>query len=319
MRVPESRPVTTAGSGESSGASAALERRLREAVRDVRRDAPLDRHVAFRIGGPADLLVIPRDAGELKAVAAILFAANIPRVVLGQGSNVLIGDRGIRGIVVKIGKGIDRVEFDGAQLIADAGVGLPALALRAARQGLSGLEFAAGIPASVGGGVVMNAGAHGHAMADVVDAVDVLTPDGERRLDRDTIGWGYRTTILQDQPWLVSRVVMTLRPEDAHAVRQRLDAWLAHRGATQPVGPPSSGCIFRNPPGDHAGRLIDTAGGKGLTVGGACVSDLHANYIINRGGATAADVRALADQVRTKVLDRTGIPLELEVKLLGEF
>ncbi|HET8679926.1 MAG TPA: UDP-N-acetylmuramate dehydrogenase [bacterium] len=303
----------------TDGTPGALERHLREAVRDVRRDAPLDRHVAFRIGGPADLLVIPRDARELQSVATILFAANVRPVVLGQGSNVLIGDRGVRGVVVKIGKGVDRVEFDGGQLIAEAGVGLPALALRTARRGLSGLEFAAGIPASVGGGVVMNAGAHGHAMADVVEAVDVLTFDGERRLDRSSLGWAYRTTRLQDQPWVVSRVVMTLRPEDADAVRQRLEAWLAHRGATQPVGPPSSGCIFRNPPGDHAGRLIDAAGGKGLAVGGACVSDLHANYIINRGGATAGDVRALADQVRTRVMDQTGIPLELEVKLLGEF
>ncbi len=319
MKVPEGRPVTTADGGAHAGGSGALERRLREAVRDVRRDAPLHRHVAFRIGGPADMLVIPRDAGELHAAATILFAANVRPVVLGQGSNVLIGDRGIRGVVVKIGKGIDRVEVDGGRVIAEAGVGLPALALRTARQGLSGLEFAAGIPASVGGGVVMNAGAHGHAMADVVEAVDVLTPEGERRLDRGALGWAYRTTILQDHPWLVSRVVLALRPEDAHAVRDRLEAWLAHRGATQPVGPPSSGCIFRNPPGDHAGRLIDMAGGKGLTVGGACVSDLHANYIINRGGATAADVRVLADQVRTRVMDRTGIPLELEVKLLGEF
>ncbi|MGQ0549586.1 MAG: UDP-N-acetylmuramate dehydrogenase [Armatimonadota bacterium] len=314
MTVPERQPVTA-----TDGALATLEHRLRQVVRDVRRDAPLGRHVAFRIGGPADLLVIPRDAGELRDAAIALCAANVRPVVLGHGSNVLIGDGGIRGVVLKIGKGVDRVEIDGARVTAEAGAGLPALALRTARQGLSGLEFAAGIPASVGGGVVMNAGAHGHAMADIVEAVDVLTAEGERRLDRNALGWAYRTSVLQEHPWLVSRVVMALRPEDASAVRRRLDDWLAHRGATQPIGPPSSGCVFRNPAGDHAGRLIELAGGKGLAAGGACVSDLHANYIINRGGATAADVRGLADQVRTRVMERTGILLELEVKLLGEF
>ncbi|MGH2404812.1 MAG: UDP-N-acetylmuramate dehydrogenase [bacterium] len=311
--------MRTADGGAPASGSTALERRLQRVVRDVRRDVPLDRHVAFRIGGPADLLVIPRDAGELRAAAMVLFAEGVRAVILGQGSNVLIGDRGVRGVVLKIGKGVDRVEIDGARVSAEAGAGLPAVALRTARRGLSGLEFAAGIPASVGGGVVMNAGAHGHAMAEVVEAVDVVTPEGAQRLDHQRLGWAYRTTILQEQPWVVVGAVMTLQPQDAAAVRQRLDAWLEHRGATQPIGPPSSGCMFRNPAGDHAGRLIELAGGKGLAVGGACVSEVHANYIINRGGATAADVRALADQVRARVMDRTGILLEPEVKLLGEF
>jgi len=298
---------------------AALERRLREVVRDVHREAPLRRHVAFRIGGPADLLVIPREARELRAAAMILFGEGLQPVILGQGSNVLIGDRGIRGVVVKVGKGLDRIEIDGARVTAEAGAGLPALALRAAKRGLSGLEFAGGIPGSVGGGVVMNAGAHGHAMDEIVDAVDVLTPSGERRLDRGELDWAYRTTALQSFPCIVTSVAMTLHPQDPTAVRQRLDAWLAHRGATQPIGPPSSGCIFRNPAGDHAGRLIDVVGGKGMAIGGACISNVHANYITNRGDATATEVQALAERIRTLVAERTGITLDLEVKLLGEF
>ncbi len=298
---------------------ATLERRLREVVRDVRRDAPLDRHVAFRIGGPADILVIPNNITELRTATTVLFSEGIHPVILGQGSNVLVGDRGVRGVVVKIGKGLDRVEIDGTRVIAEAGAGLPSLALRTARRGLAGLEFAAGIPASVGGGVVMNAGAHGHAMAQIVGSADVLTPDGERRLDRDALGWDYRSTALQGQPWVVATVTMVLQSEDPAAIRARLDAWLAHRGATQPIGPPSSGCIFRNPPRDHAGRLIDLVGAKGLAVGAACVSEVHANYIVNQGGATAADVRALADQIRARVAERTGITLNLEVTLLGEF
>jgi UDP-N-acetylmuramate dehydrogenase len=305
--------VTTAAT-----ASAVLERRLRGAAPDVRRAAPLARHVAFRIGGPADLLVIPRSSAELRAVMAVLWTEGTQPVVLGQGSNVLIGDHGIRGVVVKIGKGVDHVTIEGPRVIAESGAGLPALALRATRRGLGGLEFAAGIPASVGGAVAMNAGAHGHAMSDVVERVDVLTPGGDRTLDRQALGFGYRTSVLQVQPWVVISVTMLLQPADPAELRARLETWLAHRGATQPIGPPSSGCIFKNPPGDHAGRLIELAGGKGLTVGGARVSERHANYIINTGGATAADVLQLAEQVRARVQDTRGIHLELEVKLLGE-
>jgi len=248
----------------------------------------------------------------------VLWGDGIQPVILGQGSNVVIGDRGIRGVVVKIGKGVDRITMDDTRVVADAGAGLPALALRTARRGLAGLEFAAGIPASVGGAVVMNAGAHGHAMTDVVERVEVLTPAGEQTLDREALEFDYRTSVLQGRPWVVATVTLLLRAGDPTELRARLETWLAHRGATQPIGPPSSGCVFRNPPGDHAGRLIELAGAKVLSVGGARVSDLHANYIINTGGATAADVLRLVEQVRGRVQDTRGISLELEVKLLGE-
>lgn len=298
---------------------AGLERQLREAVRDVRRDAPLARHVAFRIGGPADLLVVPRTLAELRAAVGALAHEGVAPVFIGAGSNVLIGDGGIRGVVVKIGKGVDRVEIDGERVMADAGAGLPALAFRTARAGLSGLEFAAGIPGSVGGGVVMNAGAHGHAMDEVVEAADVLAPEGERRLDRAALGFAYRSSVLQHHPWVVLRATFRLQRDDPAGILDRLNSWLAHRGATQPIGPPSSGCVFRNPPGDHAGRLIEAAGGKGLTVGGARISEIHANYIVNDGNATAADVMALAEQIRVRVREHSGAILEMEVKLLGEF
>ena len=296
-----------------------LERRLRGVAGDVRRDAPLARHVAFRIGGPGDLLVIPRSVEELRGAMRLLWGDGITTVIVGAGSNVLVGDRGIRGVVVKIGKGLDHVGIDGERVTAEAGVGLPALALRTARIGLAGLEFAAGIPASVGGAVVMNAGAHGHAMEDVIETVDVITPEGDRRLDRAAMGFAYRSSVLQQQRSVVTSAVMRLRAAEPTAIVDRLTAWLAHRGATQPIGPPSSGCVFRNPPGDHAGRLIDLSGGKGLAVGGARVSEIHANYIVNEGGATASDVLALAEQVKARVQDRTGISLDLEVKLLGDF
>ncbi|MDR7482785.1 MAG: UDP-N-acetylmuramate dehydrogenase [Armatimonadota bacterium] len=298
---------------------ATLERRLRAVARDVRRDAPLARHVSFRIGGPADLLVIPRSMRELRAACDVLFAEGIHPLVLGQGSNVLISDRGVRGVVVKIGKGLDRVRLDGTRVVAECGAGVPALALRTARAGLAGLEFAAGIPASAGGAVVMNAGAHGHAIDEVTESVEVLTPEGVRRLDRAALGFAYRSSVLQTRPWVVASVSMVLQPGDPATIVRRLEEWLALRGATQPIGPPSSGCVFRNPPGDHAGRLIDQAGLKGLAVGGARVSEVHANYIVNTGGATAADVLALVEQVRARLAAQAGVHLELEVKLLGEF
>ena len=300
-------------------ATEVLERRLRDVVPDVRRSAPLARHVAFRIGGPADLLVIPRSVPELRDALTVLWSEGVRPTVLGAGSNVLIGDRGIRGVVVKIGKGVDHVSMDGPRVVAEAGAGLPALALRTARRGLAGLEFAAGIPASIGGAVVMNAGAHGHAMQEVVEHVQVVTPDGDRMLDHHALSFEYRTSALQHHPWVVTAVSLRLQPGDPTELRARLETWLAHRGATQPIGPPSSGCIFKNPPGDHAGRLIDLIGAKGSSVGGARVSDVHANYIINEGSATAADVLRLAEQVRARVQDARGITLELEVKLLGEF
>ena len=295
-----------------------LVRRLKQVCPDVREREPLRKHVSFRIGGPADVLVVPRSADELRAVARSLFDEHVPFVVLGAGSNVLISDAGIRGVVLKIGKGVDRVRRDGDRLIAESGVGLPHLARDAAAAGLSGLEFAAGIPASVGGAVVMNAGAHGHAMAEIVSAVHAVTPDGEVELRAPLLEYAYRTSVLQNRAAVVTDVTLQLRAADSAAVRRQTEEWLAHRSATQPIGPPSSGCVFRNPAGDHAGRLIDLAGGKGLAVGGARVSEIHANYIVNTGDATAVDVLTLMRKVNALVAEKFGVKLDPEVKLLGE-
>jgi len=291
---------------------------LRTLCRDVREGEPLRRHVSFRIGGPADILVAPRSPEELRAVVRWLFAQQVPFAVLGQGSNVLISDRGIRGVVLKIGKGLDRVVFDGDRVTAQAGAGLPHLARDAAARGLSGLEFAAGIPASVGGAVVMNAGAHGHAMQEILVWARVLTPEGEQTMTPAALGLAYRTSALQGRPAVVAEVALHLQRSDREAVGRRTEEWLAQRSATQPIGPPSSGCVFRNPAGDHAGRLIDLAGAKGLRVGGAVVSDVHANYIVNAGEATAADVMALMHKVKALVAEKFGVVLEPEIRLLGE-
>ena len=292
---------------------------LREFCRDVRQDEPLRRHVSFRIGGPADVLVTPRTMKELRDVALHLFRNGIPFTVLGAGSNVLVSDRGIRGVVLKIGKGVDRVRIEGETVVAESGAGLPALAKLSAAGGLAGLEFSAGIPASVGGAVVMNAGAHGHAMAEVVRAVRIVTPDGEQVLPAEAMEFAYRTSALQAVNCVVLEATLQLTRSAPAQVRGRTEEWLRQRGETQPLGPPSSGCVFRNPPGDHAGRLVDHAGGKGLAVGGARVSDLHANYILNTGEATAADVAALMNKVSALVMEKFRLRLEPEIKFLGEF
>ncbi len=297
----------------------ALASALRRLCRDVRLDEPLARHVSFRIGGPAEVLVIPRTLEELRAVLRFLYGEGERFVVLGRGSNVLVSDRRVRGVVVKIGHGLDRVRWDGTAVIAEAGAGLPSLAYGASRRGLGGLEFAAGIPGSVGGGVVMNAGAHGHCLAEVVDWVRVMTPKGERVWESEALGFGYRTSRLQQEEAVVLEVSMRLRPEDPTTVRARMEEWLRHRACTQPLGPPSSGCIFRNPPGEAAGRLIDLAGCKGLRVGNVRVSTLHANYILNEGGGRAEDVLRLVEMVRDRVWQTFGVVLELEVQLVGEF
>lgn len=298
---------------------ASLEDALRQRARDVRAGEPLWKHVSMRIGGPADLLVIPRTPEELRETAAFLFERGVVFVTLGQGSNVLVADRGVRGVVVKVGKGIDRVRFDGARVTVDAGYGLPHLAQEAARRGLAGLEFAAGIPASVGGAAVMNAGAHGHSISEIIERVRVLTPKGEDTLDATALGFTYRTSVLQSRPGVVLEVDLALTSADPTEVRQRMETWLRQRNATQPIGPPSSGCVFRNPEGDHAGRLIDAAGAKGLSVGDAVVSDIHANYIVNRARATTSDVLALIEQIRQRVRQSSGRELVLEIALLGEF
>ncbi len=292
---------------------------LRARCRDVRTDEPLSRHVSIRIGGPADVLVVPRTAEELREVTRWLFNSGERFVVLGRGSNVLVSDRGVRGVVVKVGHGLDRVRWEGASVRAEAGAALPRLAFRAARRGLRGLEFAAGIPGSVGGAVVMNAGAHGHSVQEVARAVHVVTPSGEQVWPAQAMGFGYRTSRLQSEPGVVVEVELALTFDDPAEVLDRMHVWLRHRGATQPVRLPSSGCIFRNPPGDAAGRLVELAGGKGLREGGVEVSVLHANYIVNTHGGRAEDVLRLVERVRERVRRTFGVELELEVQLVGEF
>lgn len=296
--------------------AAALERCCPGAVR---RNEPLARHVSFRIGGPADILVLPRTLDSLDAAVAWLYGEGVRFVVLGRGSNVLIADRGIRGVVIKTGRGQEHVTYDGPRVHAECGVSVPHLSRRTAERGLAGLEFAAGIPGSVGGAVVMNAGAHGCSFSDVLVSARVRTPRALVTWSREELSLRYRHSRLQEESGVVLDCEMLLRPAPAEETVARLESWLRTRAESQPLGPPSSGCIFRNPDGDYAGRLIDASGTKGLRMGGAVVSDRHANYILNAGGATARDVLALIAQVQARVHDHAGTDLVTEIKMLGEF
>jgi UDP-N-acetylmuramate dehydrogenase len=281
--------------------------------------APLAEHTSFGIGGPADLLVLPHDLTALLAVLPRLTAAGVPVAFLGKGTNVLVGDAGVRGVVVKVAGGLCGLQAAGAEIVAAAGETLAAACHLAADLGLSGLEFSAGIPGTVGGAAIMNAGAHGGEMAQVVTWVEVAGPEGELvRLSAEEAGFGYRGSHLREAGRLVCRVGLRLAPGEPAAVHRRVCEILQRRAGKQPVAARSAGCIFKRPEGDYAGRLVEGVSGKGLCVGGAMVSPKHANFIINRGGASAHDVLELIRLVQARVQEEFGVALETEVCLLGE-
>lgn len=299
----------------------------------VVRNQPLARSTTLRVGGPAELYVVARNAFELRALVRYARSRDLPHVILGRGSNVVVADRGIRGLVIAVRAEASRVEGD--RYLAEAGVPMARAATETAAAGLAGLEFGLAIPGTVGGAVWANAGAHGTDVAAVLEAATVLAADGpEVRLGPDELGLAYRTSRLKVPPGpddvtpparaaapspVVLSATFRLRPDDPSAVRSRLDEIRRWRREHQPLGLPSAGSVFRNPPGDAAGRLIEAAGCKGWRVGGARVSERHANFIVTDPGARAADVRNLAERVRAAVADRFGIRLDYEVVFLGEW
>ncbi len=280
---------------------------------------PMREHTTWRVGGPADLLLIPRATEDIARGLAFARARGLPVTVIGNGSNVLVRDGGIRGLTLKMAGGMKEYAFHGARLSAEAGVMLPVLARAAARLGLSGLEFAPGIPASLGGAVVMNAGAFGQQLADLVAAGEAFDFEGKKHLLRASeLAFGYRWSSLGEQELVIFRVALRLAPGDTSLIVARMERNLALRKRLQPLNLPSAGSVFRNPPGDYAGRLIELAGLKGLRCGDAQVSEKHANFIVNLGNATAAQVVSLMEHVREKVREKFGVELVPEVRLVGE-
>jgi UDP-N-acetylmuramate dehydrogenase len=285
----------------------------------LERGQPLASLTSFRIGGPADFFIEVAGEDELSSVLAAAGRHQVPAVCLGSGTNILVSDRGIRGLVVRLGAGFSEIGFDGCHVRAGAAAQFGALVAQAVARGLAGLEFGEGIPGSVGGALIMNAGAFGGEMAPVVSAVRGADPDGRlRTLAKDEIEFLYRRSILPPG-FIVSAVEFDLVRGDRNALSTKVAELKTKRAARQPLGMPNAGSIFKNPPGNFAGRLLEKCGLKGERRGGAAFSERHANFIVNLGGAQASEVRELIELARRRVEEQTGVRLEPEVKLVGEW
>lgn len=295
-------------------------RRLEKAVAGLRGrvafDALLRAHTSFKIGGPADVLVEPADVDDVRRLVAQAHMAKVPLFVVG-GTNLLVKDGGIRGVVVSLSRLRAIREEAGAVLYAEGGVGMPTLIGYAIRRSLAGLEWAAGIPGTVGGCLVMNAGTRLGEMKDSVKAVRLVTMKGEiRDVPAGSIRFDYRRAHLPKG--VVVGVWLQLRPGVRSEIAKTVKDYLHYRKDTQPLAMPSAGCVFKNPPNDSAGRLVEAAGVKGMRIGDAEVSTKHGNFIVNRGHASAADVLRLIDKVRRVIKQKAGVRLDLELKIVGE-
>ena len=294
--------------------------RLRSIVGDdnVALDEPMSKHTSFRIGGPADLFVTPDDIDELRDVVAACRAAGVPHFVLGCGSDLLVADEGYRGVIVSCTKGLVNVAIDGETMACQAGVPLREASEMACELGLSGLEFACGIPGSVGGACFMNAGAYGGCVADVLESVRCLMPDGtQQSLPVEELALGYRASRVRDEGLVVLSATFRLHEGDQDDIRARMDDFTQRRRKKQPLELPSAGSTFKRPEGHFAGKLISDAGLKGYAHGGAGVSTKHAGFVVNNGGATAADVHAVIRHVQDEVERQFGVRLEPELRFLG--
>jgi UDP-N-acetylmuramate dehydrogenase len=285
----------------------------------LRTGEPLSKHTTWRIGGPADYFVEPAGLEDVQFVVRFAAERGLPLAVMGNGSNLLVSDAGLRGILLKMGRGMEHIAIDGDVLLVQGGTKISRIINTAADANLGGLEFMAGIPASVGGAVVMNAGVNGASLGDRVVEVTLVDREGKvHRRSGAELGFQYRWSNLQADGAIVAAVVFRCTPRNRPEIVREVERILRRRRETQPLEHPSAGCVFKNPPGDSAGRLIEAAGGKGLRVGNAEVSRKHANFILNLGGATAQDVWALIKQVRQLVKDKFGTELGLEVNLMGD-
>ncbi len=286
----------------------------------VRKNVSMADFTSFRAGGPADLMVSPAGSEQLQEVLQFLAEAGVPHLVLGNGSNILVRDGGYRGVIVRIGEAFNFVKREENTLIAGSGTSLASAARAAAKEGLSGLEFASGIPGSVGGGVFMNAGASGGEMKDVLESASLLTKDGSAfaKAGPAELDMGYRHTRLHESGEIVLEARFALHPADPEEIRAEMADLARRRNEKQPVNYPSAGSFFKRPEGYFAGKLIQDAELKGLSVGGAQVSQLHSGFIINTGGATATDILQLMQIVQARVLEQFGVQLEPEVRIIGE-
>ncbi|MEX0991907.1 MAG: UDP-N-acetylmuramate dehydrogenase [Actinomycetota bacterium] len=320
MTAPTPGPAPKTGPGDGDATRRAGEILRRHCGDRVRAGFPLAPLTTFRIGGPAALYLEPDSVADLETASEAIRDTGLPFVILGKGSNVLISDDGFPGLVLRLGKGFRWTGRDGTTLTAGGAMPVPALAGVAFQHGLAGLEFGVAIPATLGGAVRMNAGAHQHSMSEVVREVNVflLGAGSLRAVPAAEAGFSYRRSGLPEDGIVVS-AVLDLAEGGRQGIRGRMDEARAWRRATQPLAEPNCGSVFKNPEEDHAARLVEDAGAKGLAVGGAHVSEKHSNFIVAAPGATAEDVVALIRRIQAVVRERSGVELEPEVHLIGDF
>ena len=286
----------------------------------VKVDEPMKRHTTFRIGGPADYFLLPSSEEELSGILKICKNEELPYFILGNGSNLLVSDKGYQGVVVQLYRNFGQIRVEDSQIHAQAGALLSGIAAAAREASLTGFEFAGGIPGTLGGAVVMNAGAYGGEMKDVLKEVTVLTPEGGvLTLQADELHMGYRTSVIKEAGYIVLEAVISLEKGDQEEIRSRMQELAGMRTSKQPLSYPSAGSTFKRPEGYFAGKLIMDSGLRGYQVGGAQVSEKHCGFVINTGNATAKDVTTLMSDVQRIVMEKFGVKLEPEVKFLGEF
>lgn len=286
----------------------------------IKPEEPMKNHVTFRVGGPADFFVMPKNYEELSWVLKCCAKYEMPCYIMGNGSNLLVSDQGYRGVVIQLFRQLNDIQCEGNVIRAQAGALLSAVANRALEEKLTGFEFAAGIPGTLGGACVMNAGAYGGEMKDVLKSVTVLTREGERiTLQKNELELGYRTSIIAKKDYIVLEAEIELKAGDAEEIKAVMDDLKERRTTKQPLEYPSAGSTFKRPEGYFAGKLIQESGLQGFQVGGAQVSEKHCGFVINKDQATAADIAELIRQVQDRVEEKFGVRLETEVKRLGEF
>ena len=286
----------------------------------IYKEEPMKKHTTFRVGGNADYFIVPKTIEEVKNVVALCKETDMPYYILGNGSNLLVSDKGYRGVFIQIYKEMNEICIEGDQIKVQAGALLSKIGSAALEAGLTGFEFASGIPGTIGGAVVMNAGAYGGEMKDVLEEVTALTPEGEAIvLRKEELELGYRTSIIAKKDYIVLEAKLKLEKGEKDAIKGRMDELKLQRTTKQPLEYPSAGSTFKRPEGYFAGKLIQDAGLRGFQVGGAQVSEKHCGFVINKDHATAADVWELMCQVRAIVKEKFGVELEPEVKRLGEF
>lgn len=288
-------------------------------IENILLNEPMFNHTSFKTGGNADLLITPKDTKELIGVIRILRQHDISYIILGNGSNILVSDKGIRGAVIQIGKKMAQIVIKGNQIMAQAGAMLSSIAVAAMEHELTGMEFASGIPGTLGGAVCMNAGAYGGEMKDILVEVEVLTSDLEvLTLTLKELDLSYRHSIIPEKSYLVLSSIITLQKGNKETIQEKMSLLAQERREKQPLNYPSAGSTFKRPEGYFAGKLISDAGLKGYSIGGAEVSQKHAGFIVNKGNATTNDILALIHYCQKTVKEKFGVTLETEVKIIGE-